>query len=171
MYRLMAGVVVLTIFSAQLLHGQKTASKISGDMPGNQISVKAGVAKFKSASNAELFSKSDLIITTEKKDFVLIDALSDGNTEALLAELKKIGLKEGQVHGRKVNGYLPIAAVSKLENVKPLVFASPVYKPVLNSGAAYSNGDAALQANIIRENKGLDGRGVKVGVLSDSYNS
>jgi hypothetical protein len=57
-------------------------------------------------------------------------------------------------------------------NQYPLLFnyVRPVYLPVLSRGVAYTRGDIAQHSDIGRSSFGLDGNGVKVGVLSDSYN-
>ncbi len=41
---------------------------------------------------------------------------------------------------------------------------------VINKGFANSNGDTAMGANKLREGYGLSGDGIKIGILSDSYN-
>lgn len=169
---------VLTVLIISLvftpMFSQKKVSKISDDLkievtPATQQ--KAAATLLKGTVQSDLLQKTDLIIKSADKEMVLIDAISDGNTEALLNELKGLGLTEDKVYGRKVSGYLPNIAIENLEEVKNLVFAAPVYKPVLNSGAAYTNGDIALKSDIVRSSYLLDGTGMKIGVLSDSYNS
>ncbi len=52
-----------------------------------------------------------------------------------------------------------------------VVSFSPVYPPVTNVGVATSEGDTAMHAYIARNAFHLTGQGVKVGVLSDGYNT
>jgi subtilisin family serine protease len=47
----------------------------------------------------------------------------------------------------------------------------PVHKPHLKTGVVRSQGDSAQRSGIARQITGLDGEGVKIGVLSDSYNN
>lgn len=118
-----------------------------------------------------LIQKKDLTLKGTDYSMALIEVISDGNTDQLLTDLRELGLKNAIVYGKKINGYLPVSELSRLESVKNLVYAEPVYKPLLNSGVAYTNGDKALKSNVARNSRGLDGTGVKIGVLSDSYNS
>lgn len=144
---------------------QKAVRKVSQDLSSVQHSF---------ARRAPLFmnlQRNDLSIKSPDGSSVLVEALSDGNTQQLLNDLSVLGLKNGVTFGKKINGYLPLTAITSLEAIKNLVHIEPVYQPVLNEGSAYSNGDIALGSNIVRSKWGLDGRGIKIGVLSDSYNS
>src|SRR5690606_20863767 len=46
----------------------------------------------------------------------------------------------------------------------------PVFRPQGNAGIATSEGDRAIAANLARGGYNIGGAGVKVGVISDSYN-
>ncbi|MFD2569307.1 S8 family serine peptidase [Spirosoma soli] len=104
---------------------------------------------------------------------IAIEALAvpgqDGR--ALLTELQALGLARGVVFKQQVSGYLPMDKLSELENVPTLKFARPVYKPIHNVGAVTSQGDVAMRSNAARTTYGVSGAGVKVGILSDSYNN
>jgi hypothetical protein len=52
-----------------------------------------------------------------------------------------------------------------------LVSARPIYAPLTNAGLITSQGDTALRSFRARGVFGVDGTGIKVGVLSDSYNT
>lgn len=151
----------LTDISAQ----PKAVRKVSDDLSSVQQTA---------ARKAPLIrglQQNDLILRGPDGNSVLIEALSDGNTKQLLDDLSVLGLKGAVAYGKKVNGYLPVKAISDLETIKNLVHVEPVYKPAMNAGPAYTNGDIALRSNVARTKWGLDGRGIKIGVLSDSYNS
>ncbi len=49
-------------------------------------------------------------------------------------------------------------------------FVRPVYQGITNSGVVTSLGDAAQQSDNARSAFGVDGAGIKIGVMSDSYN-
>jgi len=72
--------------------------------------------------------------------------------------------------GRLVSGLLPISAIDALSALTTLAYARPSYGPITNVGAADSQGDESQRTDIIREFAGLDGAGVTIGVLSDSFN-
>ena len=104
-------------------------------------------------------------------DKIAIEAVANSEDgEGLLNQLKALGLTDGVAYKRKVFGYLPIDKIGELKNVSSLSFAYSYYKPVTNTGSVTSQGDAALKANIARTTYGVTGAGVKVGILSDSYN-
>ncbi len=71
-----------------------------------------------------------------------------------------------------VEGTFPILNLLSL-NLLPnlLVSARPIYAALRNVGLMTSQGDTALRSFRARDVFGVDGQGVKVGVLSDSYNT
>ncbi len=167
--------LVLGIVLTQTALGQtkNLNSKISKDLlnlsPQQTQSKSLNVKSLKSITNPGLEPNKGLIDT--KDGMVLIQAISDGNSLDLEANLSDLGFVKSGIYERKLTGYLPIESILALDNVKGLVFASPSYKPVHNSGIALTNGDIALKSDVLRTNLGIDGTGNKIGVLSDSYNS
>ncbi len=104
---------------------------------------------------------------------IAIDAVANSESEgqALLQALQALGLTKGIASKQRVSGYLPIDKLGELKNVGVLKFARPSYKPMKNVGAVTSQGDAAMRADVARATYSVTGAGVKVGVLSDSYNN
>lgn len=71
-----------------------------------------------------------------------------------------------------INGTFPIVNLLSLNQLPTLlVSARPIYAPLTNAGLITSQGDTALRSFRARDVFGVDGTGVKVGVLSDSYNT
>lgn len=101
---------------------------------------------------------------------ILIEAVAIGEPGQLAATLAKLGLQHIEVSGPVVSGYLPLSAVKKSSNVKTLNFIRPVFQPITNIGSVTSQGDAAQRSDLARTAAGVDGTGVKVGIISDSYN-
>jgi hypothetical protein len=99
---------------------------------------------------------------------VVIDAAASGDPEALAADLRALGADKVTVFGRMVSGRLPITAIPALKDLASLQFARPAYATT-NVGAVTSQGDRAMRADIARATFGVDGTGVLVGTLSDSY--
>src|SRR4029450_3219759 len=73
------------------------------------------------------------------------------------------------IAGRMVSARIPLAAIPFLDSVTSLQFARAA-RAVTHVGSVTSQGDKALRADIARGLYGVDGTGVLVGVLSDSYN-
>lgn len=104
--------------------------------------------------------------------YVVVQALATSpSAKQLLADLQAKGLRQGTAYGALVSGLFPVDKLSTLESVPSLQLIRPVYKPALNVGRTTTQGDRALRADAARSKYGLSGRGVKVGILSDSYNN
>jgi len=71
-----------------------------------------------------------------------------------------------------ITGLYPIENLLLLnERDDILIAASPVFPPLNNVGLITSQGDTAMRSFIARDVFDVDGTGIKVGVLSDSYNT
>ncbi|MBP9081123.1 MAG: S8 family serine peptidase [Flavobacteriales bacterium] len=72
----------------------------------------------------------------------------------------------------QISGTVPILNLLSLNQLPTLlVSARPIYPALHNAGLITSQGDTALRSFRARGVYGVDGQGVKVGVLSDSYNT
>ncbi|MGF1486423.1 MAG: S8 family serine peptidase [Prochloraceae cyanobacterium] len=126
--------------------------------------------KITNLNNLEIkptFMKPSLLQIREGK--ILISATGK-NSDRLLKDLQAIGLEKGVSFDYQVSGWIPIDKIRKIANLPSLMFVRPVYRPITNVGSTTSQGDAALRADTARNNFNLDGSGITVGVLSDSYN-
>jgi len=102
---------------------------------------------------------------------VLVDARASNDGQRLLEELNGLGLQHGRRHGSIVSGLLPLGMVRRaaaLDNLRSIAASPP---PIRNAGSITSQGDSALRADVARPFHGVDGTGVTVGVLSDSYDT
>ncbi len=68
-----------------------------------------------------------------------------------------------------VSGQLPIEAIDDLAALDSLQFARPAYA-LTNVGLVDSQGDAAMRTDVARATFGVDGTGITVGTMSDSFN-
>ncbi|MEP7318395.1 MAG: S8 family serine peptidase, partial [Panacibacter sp.] len=117
-------------------------------------------------------------IFTILHDSVLIEVISlQEKYETLLALLQTpdYGLTDLVKNGQNsliITGKYPIARLRKLDSLPQLInYCRPVYPPLSNSGIINSSGDTSLYTNYVRNGFGLTGKGVKVGVISNSYNT
>jgi len=99
--------------------------------------------------------------------YVSISAYGD-DLAALRTQLISKGLKDANLHGTAVSGRAPIAALGDMAATSGLKFLRPTLA-MANAGAVVTQGDRSLRADLARRESGVSGRGVRVGVLSDSY--
>jgi subtilisin family serine protease len=111
-------------------------------------------------------SNKQLRVTDE---MVLIDAVASGDVGVLKSDLEQLGMQNVGVFGRVVSGQLPIIAINNLADLDSLQFARPSLFTT-HAGVCVSQGDEAIQSNVVRSSLGIDGSGTTVGTLSDSFN-
>jgi hypothetical protein len=99
---------------------------------------------------------------------VVIDAVASGDVHALQTDLEALGMQGAVAFGRIVSGQLPIAAIEAAAALASLQFARPAYATT-NAGLATSQGGQAMRSDVARHTFGVDGIGVSVGALSDSF--
>jgi len=102
---------------------------------------------------------------------VVIDARATDDGGVLLQDMKQLGMANGVRYGNVVSGLLPIALVEKAAALTSLRSISASPAPIRNVGSVTSQGDLALRAVNARTAHSVDGSGVTVGVLSDSYDT
>ncbi|HVU56451.1 MAG TPA: T9SS type A sorting domain-containing protein [Puia sp.] len=129
-------------------------------------------------------------------DKVLVEMSMTGDVQATRAELATMGFKELGAFERLISGLMPIGALRRLETARTIAFARAVYKPVrpghpagggqsgqqrpvaqgiaaaaasVDSTGVVSQGDTAIGSYKARQQYKVDGKGVKIGLISDSY--
>jgi subtilisin family serine protease len=99
---------------------------------------------------------------------VVIEAVASGDPDLLAEDLRKLDVQKITVFGRMISGRLPLTVIPELKNISSLHFIRPAYA-VTNVGTVTSQGDVAMLSDLARTAFNIDGAGVTVGVLSDSY--
>ena len=119
---------------------------------------------------------------------VLVDITVSGSAIAAQAALAKTGFVLQATYGRIISGMLPVASLPQLDNTPAIRFVNPAYRPLrepLHGGRAagpkkdkknlpamvISQGDTAQLSYLARLESRVTGKGVKVGILSDSYDN
>ena len=89
----------------------------------------------------------------------------------LQRSLAQLGARNVKTHGPLVSAQVPVGALGQLAALPTLRFAMPALAKVrvASQGDVVSQGDVSLGSNTVRTTTGLDGSGVTVGVMSDSY--
>lgn len=134
----------------------------------NLQSAQEARANVRSRSAVEQASRHPLLML--KHGQVVVDAVAQpGQAEVLRAELVKRGLQGASVYGNVVSGRLPAAAIKEVSGVASLRFMRPSVA-VTNAGLTTTQGDRSLNSDTARAAFGVDGAGIRVGSLSDSFN-
>ncbi|MBC7507814.1 MAG: hypothetical protein H7320_03555, partial [Ferruginibacter sp.] len=166
-----------------------TATSLAGCSASDEVIV---TSKVNNIIGSELLSLYQNFIPNSTSDFFSIDAndnvlieitVKEGHYAEVLALLTNplnatvYGLTDIRSNGAsafKITGLFPILHLLNL-NISPAAdiinFVAPLYMPSKGFGLATTQGDAAIRTNFIRNGYGLYGEGIKIGVLSDSYNT
>src|SRR5882757_8119075 len=99
---------------------------------------------------------------------VLIDAITKGDSQKLKAALVGLGLQRASQYSNDVGGWLPVnqleaaTALGELHSIRAAMMRT-------KSGAVTSQGDYAQNSDLVRSSNSLNGAGITVGVISDSF--
>lgn len=111
------------------------------------------------------------LIRNTSTNRVYIKAVSVAKTSTALAnQLKAIGATISARYGRVVSASVPIALLARLDSLADLRFATPAYRPVYYAGSVDGLGATAIGSETASKQFSVDGTGVTVGILSDSFN-
>lgn len=99
--------------------------------------------------------------------YVRVSAYGD-DPATLAAQLVSKGLLEPKVYDHAVSGLAPVAALSDMASTTGLRFIKPALA-VTRVGLTTSQGDHSMRSDLARAQFGVDGTGVRVGILSDSF--
>ncbi len=99
--------------------------------------------------------------------YVAVSAYGD-DLAALRAQLVAKGLRNATLHSTAVSGQAPVAALADMAGTMGLKFMRPTLA-MARAGLVTTQGDRSLRANLARAESGATGKGIRVGVLSDSY--
>lgn len=130
--------------------------------PGKQ----SAAASFKSANRFVLFQQG----------MMLVEATASENGQQLMDDLVRLGMQDAAVYGSHVAGWLPVELVETATELTSLQSLSATSRPIhndypLHPGDAPTSpqGDKALRADFARSVHSVDGEGITIGVISDSY--
>lgn len=115
----------------------------------------------------DAFTPTDSQLTVFDQ-WIVVDAYALSDGVALQEEIESIGGQITGASGTLVSALVPLMAMEEFAELENLAWAAPAYKPLVNSGIVQSQGDEAMDSDAARE-LGVDGSGVKVGIISDSF--
>ena len=100
---------------------------------------------------------------------VVVDATAQTEAGKLVTDLERLGCTKIASFQRVVSATCPIAAIETMGKLDSLNFARAASAST-DVGVVDSQGDAAMRADVARSLFGVDGSGIVIGSLSDSYN-
>ncbi len=69
-----------------------------------------------------------------------------------------------------ITGQFPIVNLPKLDSLGTIInYVRPYYQGVINNGLVSSAGDTTMRSNLVRSGYNINGAGIKVGVISNSF--
>ena len=111
-------------------------------------------------------------------DSVVVDMTVKGDIEQMKAQLINLGMTNISQYKHRLSGKLPINMLNRLEQVSSDSWVSSVkahsrgfqQRKPRSSGHVLNTADQAMFTDLVRKQYNVSGRGVSIGVLSDSYN-
>jgi hypothetical protein len=98
-----------------------------------------------------------------------INVVANGDASVVAAQLRSLGVTRTKVAGSMVSGRAPISALKTLASVPGVQSVRPSLAHTNGAGLVVSQGDRSMRSDRARNVFKVDGRGVTVGVLSDSF--
>jgi subtilisin family serine protease len=152
----------------ELVAAKLAARSGSGALGSSLLVLQRAAASRAPQSDVIRNLKRKLPVLRASNGYVSVSAYGD-DLAGLRTQLVAKGLQKAAVHSTAVSGRAPLAALADMAATPGLKFLKPTLAMAL-AGSVTSQGDRSLRANRARAESGATGRGVRVGVLSDSYN-
>jgi hypothetical protein len=125
--------------------------------------------EYQASSNKQAFRSRNSALRVQG-GLVGVDLYAN-DAASLQRSLSQLGARNIKARGALVSAQVPVRALGQLAALPALRFAIPALAKVrvASQGDVVSQGDVSLGSNTVRATTGLDGTGVTVGVMSDSY--
>ncbi len=167
-----------TLFSGLCYLGAAAAATPEEDLiaaAGSGVAAKLGPwlanvhEEYQGSANKRAFRSRNPAVRVQD-GMVGVDLYAN-DAAGLQRSLAQLGARNVKARGPLVSTRVPVSALGQLAALPSLRFAMPALAKVqvASQGDVVSQGDVSLGSNTVRTATGLDGSGVTVGVLSDSY--
>lgn len=161
---------------AAAISGTKSDSPLSTDLRQLGMAYDLGmmntpVTTSSTAAGTVLLPISNAPIMQYGDGQVMVEVVANSTDEVadLMVDLEALGMADLEAWDLKITGLLPMGAIASLETLDSIKLARPVYVPTSSVGTTTSQAVEALNTETVLTDLGIDGSGVTVGVLSDSY--
>jgi subtilisin family serine protease len=148
---------------------EKKDSKVSSRIMSTIANMKSlGITK-ENASTLRTSSLSNPLVKVDESGNIQAYIHVQDASKENVSQLQSMGIKVEIVNAKYniIQAWIPF---DKVEEAATLNFVKKITPPSYGrprTGSVNSEGDAVIQSNLVRSNLGLDGSGVKVGVISD----
>jgi hypothetical protein len=119
-------------------------------------------------SPGEFAPTNNLMHVTDNS--VVIDVVAQSDPTEVTSLLKSLGMSVTATWGSYISGRFPIDQLVHLGDFSGIA-STGAAMAIRNAGSTTTQGDIAQRSNQARANFGVDGSGITVGTLSDSYNA
>ena len=106
-------------------------------------------------------------------DIIALDGFRDSVARRLMNDVVNFGLKDTIPNGTSnfiITGFYPVINLPNLNLLFEIInYVRPHYTGYTNSGIVNSAGDTTIRSYLVRKGYAVNGDGIKIGVLSDSY--
>ena len=99
--------------------------------------------------------------------YVRISAFGD-DVSSLKTQLVGQGMLDAKAHRYAVTGRVPVTALNDMAGISGLRYLKPALATT-RVGVTTTQGDHSMRSDVARSQFGVDGSGIRVGVLSDSF--
>ena len=101
--------------------------------------------------------------------WVGVDVIARGNAQQTREDLAGLGFRESGHFGTVVSGQTRPEVLDEIAGLGSVQFVKPHFGFETNAGRVENEADASMRTDIAKQRFGLDGDGIKIGVISDSF--
>lgn len=149
---------------------QSTFSQLGKlDLSLTQISQKSSKAVGRNSQSSYVKELKESGVILERNQTVLVEIYAKGHTQDLKEIWQASGFKLVSSNHNQMVGWVPLAALPKLEGHPNIKSVRSVPRAHTDLGEGRNSGIEAMSVDLVRQNRLLDGKGVKIGILSSSY--
>lgn len=150
-----------------------SSSLYAGTLTNHLKSLRADYQQQVGNQTGQTFTPTDTSLPVVKNDKIIVTLVVKNKAMAKVkADLIKKGMTDISEYKHLISGAFPINRLNELENVKNVSSISSskaMTKAFSNGGIAQNSADAAMFSDLVKKRYNVDGSGITIGVMSDSY--